>query len=239
MNASELRLKARESLKGNYWYAVLAAFIAAIFGALMVNGGSIDLNFKEEFPGFFEDLPNLIKAYLMLAAGTAGAINLVAFILGGVVQIGYAQYLLKQQDREVNSIKDLFSQFDRFGQGFLQTFLRGLYTFLWALLFVIPGIVKSLGYAMTPFLMAEDPNLTAKEAIKLSQEKMMGHKGELFLLCLSFIGWDLLAALTGGIGHIFLNPYTNAAYAAFYRDKIAPKTTVNTYAYIPHEIDMM
>lgn len=236
MNASELRLKARESLKGNYWYAVLAALIAAIFGALMVNGGSIDLNFEEEFPGFFADLPKLIRLYLTLAVGTAGAINLVAFILGGVVQIGYAQYLLKQQDREVNSIKDLFSQFDRFGQGFLQAFLRGLYTALWALLFIIPGIVKSFGYAMTPFLMAEDPNLTAKEAIKLSQEKMMGHKGELFCLGLSFIGWDLLAVLTGGIGHIFLNPYVNAAYAAFYRDKISPKTTV-TYTYVTPQID--
>lgn len=239
MNASELRLKARESLKGNYWYAVMVAFVAAIFGALMVNGGSIDLNFKEEFPGFFEDLPKLIKTYLVVAASTAGAINFVAFILGGVVQLGYAQYLLRQQDREVNSVKDLFSQFDRFGQGFLQAFLRGLYTFLWALLFVIPGIIKSYAYAMTPFLMAEDPNLTAKEAIKLSQEKMMGHKAELFCLDLTFIGWQILAALTAGIGQFFLNPYINAAHAAFCRDKIAPKTTIHTYACTSHEIDMI
>ena len=236
MNASELRLKARESLKGNYWYAVLAALIAAIFGALMVNGGSYSLDIEERATELFGTLPRMIRIYLVIAASAAGAVNLVAFILGGVVQIGYAQYLLKQQDREVNSVKDLFSQFDRFGQGFLQAFLRGLYTFLWSLLFVIPGIVKSFGYAMTPFLMAEDPNLTAKEAIKLSQEKMMGHKGELFCLGLSFIGWDLLAALTGGIGHIFLNPYINAAYAAFYRDKISPKTAV-TYTYTEQYIE--
>ena len=236
MNASELRLKARESLKGNYWYAVLAALIAAIFGALMVNGGSFSLDIEERATELFGTLPRMIRIYLVISASAAGAVNLVALILGGVVQIGYAQYLLKQQDREVNSVKDLFSQFDRFGQGFLQAFLRGLYTFLWSLLFVIPGIVKSFGYAMTPFLMAEDPNLTAKEAIKLSQEKMMGHKGELFCLDLSFIGWDLLAALTGGIGHIFLNPYVNAAYAAFYRDKISPKTAV-TYTYTEQYIE--
>ena len=161
MNASELRLKARESLKGNYWYAVLVALIAAIFGALMVNGGSYSLDIEERATELFGTLPRMIRIYLVIAASAAGAVNLVAFILGGVVQIGYAQYLLKQQDREVNSVKDLFSQFDRFGQGFLQAFLRGLYTFLWSLLFVIPGIVKSFGYAMTPFLMAEDPNLTA------------------------------------------------------------------------------
>jgi len=236
MNSSELRLQARNSLKGNYWYAVLAAFIAAIFGALMANGGSFSLNIEERATELFGNLPTIVKTYLIIAASTAGAINFVAFILGGVVQLGYAQYLLKQQDREVNSVKDLFSQFDRFSQGFLQAFLRGLYTFLWALLFVIPGIVKSFGYAMTPFLMAEDPNLTAKEAIKLSQERMMGHKGELFCLGLSFIGWSLLAALTGGIGNIFLNPYMNAAYAAFYRDKISPKTAV-TYTYTEQYIE--
>jgi len=236
MNSSELRLQARNSLKGNYWYAVLAAFIAAIFGALMANGGSFSLNIEERATELFGNLPTIVKTYLIIAASTAGAINFVAFILGGVVQLGYAQYLLKQQDREVNSVKDLFSQFDRFSQGFLQAFLRGLYTFLWTLLFIIPGIVKSFAYAMTPFLMAEDPNLTAKEAIKLSQEKMMGHKGELFCLGLSFIGWSLLAALTGGIGNIFLNPYMNAAYAAFYRDKISPKTAV-TYTYTEQYIE--
>ena len=236
MDASQIRLKARESLKGNYWYAVLAALIAGVFGALMTSGGTVNLNFKE-YPALFENLPNLIKLALTLALSTAGAISLVGFILGGVVQIGYASYLLKQQDGEIHSIKDLFSQFDRFGQGFLQLFLRGLYSFLWALLFIIPGIVKSYAYAMTPFIMAENPDLTANEAIKLSQERMRGHKGELFWLGLTFFGWSLLAALTGGIGNIFLNPYMNAAYAAFYRDQISPKTPVMTYDYVIPQID--
>ena len=226
MDASQIRLKARDSLKGNYWPAVGVAFVAAIFGALMVNGGSYSLNIEERATELFGDLPTIVKTYLMIAAGGAGALSLVNLILGGVVQLGYAQYLLKQQDREICSIQDLFSQFDRFGQGFLQLFLRNLYTFLWGLLFLIPGLIKSFAYAMTPFLMAEDPTLTANEAIKLSQEKMRGHKGELFCLGLSFFGWAVLAVLTGGIGDIFLNPYINAAYAAFYRDKISPKTAI-------------
>ena len=226
MDASQLRLKARESLKGNYWPAVGVAFVAAIFGALMVNGGSYSLNIEKRATELFGDLPKIVKTYLMIAAGGAGALSLVNLILGGVVQLGYAQYLLKQQDREICSIQDLFSQFDRFGQGFLQLFLRNLYTFLWGLLFLIPGLIKSFAYAMTPFLMAEDPTLTANEAIKLSQEKMRGHKGELFCLGLSFFGWAVLAVLTGGIGEIFLNPYINAAYAAFYRDQISPKTAI-------------
>ena len=226
MDASQLRLKARESLKGNYWPAVGVAFVAAIFGALMVNGGSYNINLEKRVTEIFGDLPTILKTYLLIAAGGAGALSLVNLILGGVVQLGYAQYLLKQQDREINSVKDLFSKFDYFGQGFLQLFLRNLYSFLWGLLFLIPGIVKTFAYAMTPFIMAENPNLTANEAITISKEKMNGHKGELFWLSLTFFGWSLLAALTGGIGYIFLNPYINAAYAAFYRDKISPKTAV-------------
>ena len=91
---------------------------------------------------------------------------------------------------------------------------------------MIPGIVKQFSYAMTPFIMAENPDMTANEAITASRELMDGHKGELFILDLTFIGWDLLALLTLNFGHIFLNPYRNAAHAAFYKDLTAPGATV-------------
>lgn len=232
MEASEIRLKARESLKGNYWNAVLVAFVAAIFGALLANGGSFSLNIEERVREVFGSLPMFIKVYLAIAAGCASVTFWVSFILGGVVQLGYAQYLLKQHDGEACSVKELFSLFDRFGQGFLQALLRGIYTFLWSLLLIVPGIIKSYAYSMTPFIMVENPNVTANEAIKLSQEKMRGHKGELFWLGLTFFGWSILATLTGGIGYFFLNPYMNAAYAAFYRDKISHKTPTVFYTYI-------
>ena len=232
MNASELRLKARQSLKGNYWNAVLMAFLASIFGALIVNGGTFDLDFKQEVPTILQDLPKIVARVLLAVIGTFSALSLVHLILGGVVQLGYAQYLLKQQDREISAMKDLFSQFDRFKDGFLQLFLRKLFVALWSLLLVIPGIYKSFAYSMTPFLMAEDPTLSARAAMRLSEEKMDGHKWELFCLELSFIGWILLAVITFGVGEIFLAPYMNAAFAAFYRDKISPKTATVSYTYI-------
>ena len=235
MNASELRLKARESLKGNYWNAVLMAFLAAIFGALVANSATIDLDFKQEVPTILQDLPRIVTRILIALGGTFSAISLVHLVLGGVVQLGYVQYLLKQQDREVSATKDLFSQFDRFKDGFLQLFLRKLFAALWALLLVVPGIIKSLAYSMTPFLMAEDLTLTAREAMRLSEEKMRGHKWELFCLELSFIGWILLAGITFGIGGFFLAPYMNAAYAAFYRDKISHKTPTVSYTYIDEQ----
>jgi uncharacterized membrane protein len=76
---------------------------------------------------------------------------------------------------------------------------------------------------MTPFIMAEHPEMTAKEAITASKHAMDGHKFELFCLGFSFIGWGILAILTLGIGFIFLSPYIEASWAAFYRDKISPK----------------
>lgn len=237
MDAPQLRLKARESLTGEYWYAVLTALVASIFGALMAGGGSFDFNIKKDLTEIFGQLPKFLRVYLAVAGSLAGTVSFVSFILGGVVQIGYAGYLLKQHDSEIHNLKDIFSQFDRFGQGFLQMLLRNLYIFLWGLLFLIPGIVKSFAYSMTPFIMAENPDMTAQEAIRLSKEKMDGHKGELFWLSLTFFGWSLLAALTGGIGYIFLNPYVNAAYAAFYRDKISPKTPVMTYDYVIPQIE--
>jgi len=89
----------------------------------------------------------------------------------------------------------------------------------------IPGIIASYSYAMTPYILAENPGLRANEAISRSKEMMDGYKGELFLLHLTFIGWDLLAVLTLNIGHLWLNPYKHAAEAAFYRQLQAKQQT--------------
>ena len=153
----------------------------------------------------------------------AGIFGFAAFLIGGVLQMGYADFLLKQHDGKEAAFGDLFSKFDYFGTGFAQHFLRSLYTFLWTLLFIIPGIMKSYSYAMTPFILAENPNLTASQAIQRSENLMDGYKSDLFMLDLSFIGWSILAGLTLNLGHIALNPYRNAAYAAFYRQIQAEK----------------
>ena len=143
-----------------------------------------------------------------------GAFGFAAFLLGGVLELGYAGFLLKMHDGEMAEFHDLFSQFDRFGQGFAQYFLRSLYVTLWSLLLVVPGIIKGISYAMTPFIMAEHPEFSASRAIALSTQMMEGHKMDLFILELTFFGWALLAVLTANVGHLALNPYRNAAYAA-------------------------
>ena len=215
MTSSELRKIARENLSGNWGISVGVALVAAILGGSIAGCGSnVNFSINEDT---IRNLPPIFWTVLLPLASCAGILCLTALILGGVVELGYAKFLLKQHDKKELRFADLFSQFDRFGTGFAQQFLRALYTCLWSLLLVIPGIVKGLSYAMTPFILEEHPEMTASEAIKASQKLMDGHKMDLFILGLTFIGWQILACLTMGIGFLFLNPYMNAAYAAFYR----------------------
>ena len=89
---------------------------------------------------------------------------------------------------------------------------------MWSLLFIIPGIVAAYSYAMAPYILAENPDMTVREAIAASKEMMRGSRWRLFCLGFSFIGWSMLCILTLGIGNLWLRPYREAAQAAFYRD---------------------
>lgn len=218
MTYSDYRRIARENLAGNWGKSLGIAFVAAIFGALLAGSNiGFDITIDEEI---IPHLPSIVLSVLGVLVSISSILNLAQFILGGTVQLGYTQILLKQYHHMEFEMGELFSQFHRFKQGFLQSFLRTLYIALWSLLFIIPGIIANYKYAMTPFLMADNPNMTAKEAIAASCELMDGHKGELFILGLTFIGWDILAVLSLGIGFLWLNPYKEATYAAFYRDLI-------------------
>lgn len=101
---------------------------------------------------------------------------------------------------------------------FLTILLKGIYTLLWSLLLIIPGIVKSYSYAMTEFVLVDRPDLAYNEAIEESMRLMQGNKWRLFVLDLSFLGWALLCILTLGIGYLFLAPYMEVAHAHFYAD---------------------
>ena len=225
MDAKLLRDRARANLAGNWGVAIAVAAVACLLGGLM-EGPLFLPQLETRFTADdFENLRNLDFDSIHLKTGNVNHLGLVGFLLGGVIQLGYARFLLKQHDGENAELNDLFSQFHRFGQGFAQMFLRNLYIFLWSLLFVIPGIIKSLSYAMTPYLMAENPELSPQDAIRLSMQLMEGHKFDLFWLHLTFLGCVLVAALTLNIGYLVLNPYRNAAEAAFYRQLTAADST--------------
>lgn len=226
MTSKELRAIARQNLQGNWGISVGVALVAALLGGMITGSGNFSFQFNEDT---VRNLPPVFWGFLLPFVSVVGLLGLAMFIIGGVVELGYAKFLLKQHDKKELVFADLFSQFERFGTGFAQRFLRTLYTALWTLLFVVPGIIKSLSYAMTPFILEDHPELTASEAINRSKKLMDGHKMDLFILSLTFIGWDILSALTFGIGFLFLNPYRNAAYAAFYRNISAPRQEQRSY----------
>lgn len=237
MNSRYYRERARLMLSGKWAMAVLVTLVAGILGGLLSSSGaSFEIDLDAEA---MHKLPESVRTYLAIVVSIGSVLGTIQFIVGGTVQLGYCKYLLKLHDNEAGEkpgIKDLFSQFGRFADGFVLSLLTGIYTFLWTLLFIIPGIVAIFKYAMAPFILLENPDMKPKDAITASKEMMDGHKGELFILDLSFIGWSLLSVLTLGIGNLWLNPYINAAYAAFYRDLRPALAAPETPADIPEPI---
>lgn len=120
----------------------------------------------------------------------------------------------------------LFEGFQEYGRILGTKILQAVYTLLWMLLLIVPGVIKSYSYAMTDFILKDEPEICNNAAIEKSMVMMEGNKMKLFMLDLSFIGWALLSLLTCGIGMFFLQPYVAVARAAFYEDLKAQQQVV-------------
>ena len=124
-----------------------------------------------------------------------------------------------RNNNERVDLGNLFKGFsENFGRTFVANLLTWIFTFLWSLLLIIPGIIKTYAYSMTNYILVDDPNIEANAAITKSRKMMKGHKGKLFLLDLSFIGWYLLGLLCLGIGVFWVAPYHEVAKAHFYEE---------------------
>ena len=125
----------------------------------------------------------------------------------------------------------IFRGFDNFLNAFIAYLLIFIFTLLWTMLLIVPGIMAYLSYYMTFFIMADDPNIKPREAIRKSRAMMQGHRTKLFFLSLRFIGWDILGLLTLGIGFFWITPYLYVSFAKFYEDiKNAVEPTVSAQA---------
>ena len=224
LKAKDFRKIARDGLKGRWPVAVVAGLIATMLGGTTNTSNGITYKLEQQMDqmmeGFAADpsVSALVAALLSTVALVAAIYTLVYLIVGGAVSLGYAKFNLNLINNNNPDIKDVFSQFNRFKTGFVMVILRTVYIFLWSLLFIIPGIIATYSYAMTPYILMENPDMTANEALKASKELMKGNKWRLFSMQFSFIGWDILCGFTAGIGYLVLNPYRAAADAAFYRE---------------------
>ncbi len=146
-------------------------------------------------------------------------------VLQGIISLvllpllwGYITYFLRLIRQEDLGYSHLFDGFSDYLRIFFAELLKGIYTILWTLLFIIPGFIKSYSYAMTEFILKDNPDISGEEAICQSIRLMKGHKMDLFMIDLSMIGWLILSCLTLGIGFLFLLPYNYSAHAHFYED---------------------
>ena len=200
----ELMTRARASLQGKWGLSVgvflLYFFITILPGAIISvilkgNGNSQDAaTFAQLISGAYQ------------------------WIVTGPFFLGLCLFFLKLARRSDVQVGMLFEGFNFFGKSLGTYLLMMLFIILWALLLIVPGIIAAYSYAMTFFILADDPSIKPLEAIRLSKKMMKGNKWKLACLQGRFIGWYLLALLTCGIGLLWVAPYFQTAYANFYDD---------------------
>ncbi|MDI3537962.1 MAG: hypothetical protein PWR12_1206 [Eubacteriaceae bacterium] len=185
----EIKLQAKESFYPNYWITVGAVFIT--YGLISAASGVT----------FF--------------IGGLGSL----FIFPPLI-VGLNHFCLTLYRGQTPALEDIFSLgFSNYLRNLGGVLWMELFIFLWSLLFVIPGIIKSLAYFATPYLLAEYDNLPATEALKVSMRMTAGHKGEIFVMTLSFFGWFILSGITMGIVGVFYSmPYYSISMAGLYEE---------------------
>lgn len=233
-----LKEKAKMAFHKNYWICVIAAFILTLIagGNTVGNSGSnhsndsgyyTDYEYVEDYISFHNGVHFHVGDMVSTAVSAIftaifGIVAIIMLFLGifvfNVIQIGGCRFFIENAYENPGVHKLLFAfKSGYYGKMVLTMFLKNLYTALWTLLFIIPGIVKSYEYRMIPYLLADCPDMPREEAFAISKEMMYGNKLEAFILDLSFMGWNILAAISCGIVGVFWTaPYQNATNAELF-----------------------
>lgn len=218
--SKDFRRIAWTALEKDYWFALLVSLAAAVLGgaagSIFIFGNVLHYTFDGS--SFYEILTSspIGALFLTMLILSSGIFTLIRFLIGGAVHIGLCRYEIGLVENRREYFSTLFKGFDIFGKALGLRCFTLLFEFLWSLLFIFPGVIAALRYAMAPFIMAESPGMGIREAVAASKKMMRGNKARLFKLYLSFIGWYMLCILTLGLGQMFLSPYVKASVAAFY-----------------------
>lgn len=207
------------AFKKNYVSAVVVALLMGIFGT--VSGESSARRVSENSDIYSGNLFN-VGMITGLIAGIATVVILIVLVakvfVGNLLKMGGYRFFILNQTAQpgIGTLLDGFRS-GHYVNIVLTMFLRDLFTALWSLLLVVPGIVKHYEYLMVPYIIAENPAMDYKEAFQISKQMMDGEKMEAFIMDLSFLGWYLLSAVTCGLLAIFyVNPYVQASFAEMY-----------------------
>lgn len=218
-NRAELKMRGNMAFKKNYVSAVVVALLMGIFGT--VSGESSARRVSENSDIYSGNLFN-VGMITGLLAGIATVVILIVLVakvfVGNLLKMGGYRFFILNQTAQpgIGTLLDGFRS-GHYVNIVLTMFLRDLFTALWSLLLVVPGIVKQYEYLMVPYIIAENPAMDYKEAFQISKQMMDGEKMEAFIMDLSFLGWYLLSAVTCGLLAIFyVNPYVQASFAEMY-----------------------
>ena len=218
-NRAELKMRGNMAFKKNYVSAVVVALLMGIFGT--VSGESSARRVSENSDIYSGNLFN-VGMITGLLAGIATVVILIVLVakvfVGNLLKLGGYRFFILNQTAQpgIGTLLDGFRS-GHYVNIVLTMFLRDLFTALWSLLLVVPGIVKHYEYLMVPYIIAENPAMDYKEAFQISKQMMDGEKMEAFIMDLSFLGWYLLSAVTCGLLAIFyVNPYVQASFAEMY-----------------------
>jgi len=215
MKIGSIKKEALHALRGNWGPAVLVTFIVFVISAF------VPLVFEVPLSGGFE-------AWVLQDATPLGAtiVSTLISVLLVPLSIAVLWYFLDLVRGKLPKVADIFLPYKDLGLGLKiigTSIMQSIFLFLWFLLLFIPGIIKSLSYSQTYYLLKDHPEYSVFEAITESRKRMVGFKWKYFLLYLSFIGWGLLSILTLGIGFLWLAPYISTTLAVFYDNHISDK----------------
>lgn len=190
LNRAAIKAEAKAKFQGHYWPSVAVVAINMVVAA--------------------------ICSYLTAAADVAFLSIALTLLVADVVSAGLGMFFLRVYRGEKPEIQSMFDGFRNYGHVLGGVCWQYLWTVLWAFVPVY-GIIKIISYSMTPYILMDQPEVGAKDALKVSMAMTEGHKGEIFVLELSFIGWALLTCLTCGVlGLFYVSPYMNTTMAAYY-----------------------
>jgi len=211
-NRQQVKEQAKLIMKRNHW----KMFVVTLLTGILTGGKTTIIERVQDFasnnlsydaqPIFYSSNFQYIFYSFISVASILGI--LYTIFIGNVIVVGKNGYFIKNNN-ENPELSEIF-------KGFKGNYLNVVKNLLWLFLFIVPGVIKAYEYSMIPYLLAENPNLSADEAFSLSKQMTTGQKMDLFVLDLSFLGWIILGAICCGIGLLFVQPYPEATKAEVY-----------------------
>ncbi|AXQ77953.1 DUF975 family protein [Streptococcus chenjunshii] len=218
----ELKDEAKAALSGNWGWAAALSIIPYLL-LMLTFFMIISLLGLFSYAGGSNESTELIGVSFFLIIAVYILFLLAFFGISVSISSSFLDLVRGKKDELMSAATYGFRQ-GRYGKFFANSLMVAIFIYLWSLLFTIPGLIKTYSYALSTYIVKDDLEqgrpMSATSAITKSRQLMDGHKWDLFVLELSFLGWQILASLTLGIGYIWLTPYISATYAAFYDDLV-------------------